>query len=482
MTHTLNVEQKKAVLAFHDRENIFITGPGGTGKSFLIKYLVEQCETLGLAHQVTATTGRAALLLDCNATTIHRWAGIGLAKEDNEVISNRIMKSHYKRKVWTSTQILIIDEVSMMSRKIFELIDLIAKKCRRNNRPFGGMQVAFFGDFFQLPPVGDRNVPMSGEYCFKSPIWNETFKPENMISLNEIFRQNDAKFCKLLNEIRHGNISEEAIAILNDRVDREDIKTLEITPPIIFPIKEAVRQVNMSHFNAIKNTPYKFKYVQVVPVGLTNEEIVRARNFKEEDKERELGVLLSDMNSEQELEIKEGSQIMITANISFDREKPIVNGSLGIIEAINVDNILIKFSWGSAPITRYTYKSDKIPTVAVAQYPIILAWATTIHKSQGCTLDCANIDIGHGIFATGQSYVALSRVKSLDGLYLSNFAPENICVDPEVVNFYNQLSNTQLRIETVEATPLENTIPVAEVLSNDDINDDEIITTKAVAL
>ena len=197
----LSLEQKEVVEKFKNNENIFITGPGGTGKSLLIKHLVN----IGLARekkvQVTALTGCAALLLGCYAKTLHGWAGIGLAKGDTNKIIDRVIKSKQRRKNWNQVDILIIDEVSMLSQKVFEILDIIGKRIKRNKEPFGGIQIVLSGDFFQLPPIPDEDET-TASFCFESEVWKEMFDNKNIVELKTVFRQNDPAFSKILNGIR----------------------------------------------------------------------------------------------------------------------------------------------------------------------------------------------------------------------------------------------------------------------------------------
>ena len=154
----LSFEQQLAFNKYVEGHNIFITGPGGTGKSVLIKKIQQHAqEEQGKTVSVCALTGCAAILLDCGARTVHSWAGIGIANGDNTAIINRVMKSSFKKRAWYETDILIVDEVSMMSQKMFELLDALGRNIRKSKSylPFGGIQVIFSGDFYQLPPVGD---------------------------------------------------------------------------------------------------------------------------------------------------------------------------------------------------------------------------------------------------------------------------------------------------------------------------------------
>ena len=180
----LNEEQNLIFEKYKKGENVFLTGPGGTGKSFLIKKIVKDAEENERIIQVCALTGCASILLNCKAITLHRFAGIGLANKPIPVILEELLKKKYKLKKWFKLQCLIIDEVSMMSLKILLLLDAIAKKIYNNlNIPFGGLQVIFSGDFYQLPPVmsQDDDEKESSMFCFEHPLWYQLFPPENQM-------------------------------------------------------------------------------------------------------------------------------------------------------------------------------------------------------------------------------------------------------------------------------------------------------------
>ena len=213
-TYNFNDRQLSAFNKYIAGENVFITGPGGSGKSYFIQQLYKHACDNHKRIQITAMTGCAAILLESAAKTLHSWANIGLATGDPEEISNKIRKSILKRANWTNTEILVVDEVSMMSQKILELLDLIGKKTRRNQKPFGGIQVIFSGDFYQLPPVGSNDDQAASNFCFESPLWNTIFPIQNQIELEFIFRQEDEIFKKILNEIRHGKLFKSSLTIL----------------------------------------------------------------------------------------------------------------------------------------------------------------------------------------------------------------------------------------------------------------------------
>ena len=437
----LSDEQQLAFDKYILGENIFITGPGGSGKSALIKKIVEDAKEKGKRVQVCATTGCAAVLLHCCAKTIHSWAGIGLGNGDNYVIANRVASSKYKKANWKKVQILIIDEVSMMSIKLLELLNLTAKKCRNTQKIFGGIQVIFSGDFFQLPPVGNRDEPDTQKFCFESSIWSDIFP--NQIELKTIFRQKDPVYTKILNQIRRGRITRSSLEILEKYIGREN-EDKEITPTILFPTRRKVEQINNEAMKSIEEEEKGFimKRCTASELELTPEQRTLIRDINPTQEEHEYSFLKSNINCDEHLILKKGAQVMCIANIDVESKDPICNGSQGVIKDFDEQgNPIVKFKNGVLRTMGYhIWQSENIPSVAVKQIPLILAWAITIHKSQGATLDFAEIDIGSGIFECGQTYVALSRIVGLEGLYLKSFNHQKIKINKKVAEYYQSLS------------------------------------------
>lgn len=455
---SLSCEQQVCFKKYLNGENLFITGPGGSGKSFLIKNIVKHAETNKKNIKICALTGCAAILLECKATTLHMFSGIGFAnKKNEEIIEELFTTKRYKLKNWRNLEILIIDEVSMMSLKIFLLLDTIAKKFYKKTSPFGGLQVIFTGDFYQLSPVS--NIFLEKEdamFCFEHELWNQLFSKENQIVLKTIFRQKDETLLKILKYIRKGQITPSTVTALEKRMfsttELDLIKKDKILT-ILSPIKRDVEHINLKEYlkldKSIDEHTYTINYIDLyikydedtgedadvdkktnllAPLLKSNEQLKKDYDF-----------LASNILAEKCLKLKVGTHVMCIANINLSGELQIANGSQGIVVDFNQKNLpYVKFNNIEEPILidYYIWKSEFNKRVGLMQLPLIYSWAITIHKSQGLTLENAIIDIGSNIFADGQTYVALSRVKSIDGLYLTSFDYSKIKCNPLVKKFY----------------------------------------------
>jgi len=420
--------------------NIFITGQGGCGKSYFIKQVYEDATRRNKNIKVTSLTGCSAILLDCNATTIHRWSGIGLAKGEMDTIYRNILKMK-KTKNYHETDILVIDEVSMLNEKIFDLLNYLCKKIRKNNKPFGGIQVIFCGDFFQLPPVCmNKDNTKEKNFCFQSDYWKQTFDKYFIFNVN--FRQNeDQKYFSILQEIREGNLSfdsvEELVKCSKKKLDKNDL----IKPTILFPIKKYVDKVNQEKLENLNHKKYLYQpeiYYKDIPI----------HNMKQIENKTIANEIENNIKNnifEEKLELCIGCQVMCIYNL--DQENNLVNGSQGIIVDFklikNKHYPVVQFENITEPITimEHTWYLDANKHYSIKQIPLVLSWAITIHKSQGLSIEKAMIDIGSSIFEYGQTYVALSRVKSLDGLYLIKLDTKKIKAHPEVVKFYRSIQS-----------------------------------------
>ncbi len=439
----LSKDQQNALDAFNKNKNMFLTGPGGSGKTALIRTMYDAGIQSGKVVQVCAMTGCAAVLLGCpNAKTIHSWAGIGLCVGEASKIIEKVTKNKYKRAEWKKPDVLIIDEISMMSAKLFDILDILGKKCRKQpTLPFGGIQIIMSGDFYQLPPIKEANEldSSSSAFCFESPRWNFTF--DSVIQLSTIFRQTDERYIKILNQLRVGKLSKKTFQTLSEiaKNKKSAASSKDITPTILLPRRRAVDNINKSEMNKLTGERMKFKLMvnNKLPIDKKQYPDIHLFPHTVESIDAEIKYLRSNTMAEAEIELAVGAQVLCVANIDMEGPYPVVNGSQGIVTEF-VNNLpMVEFKDKQKRIIGYhTWRSDNVPGLGVKQIPLIHAWAITIHKAQGVSLDLAEIDAGSGIFECGQTYVALSRVKTLEGLHLTRFDLNKIKVNRKVQAFY----------------------------------------------
>lgn len=417
----LSDTQNEAYQAYLDGKNVFLSGPGGSGKSTLIKIIHDHSLKCDKNIQFCAMTGCASLLLNCKATTIHSWAGIGIQLKGNvSEIAKKCLSKFGVKKKFRSVDILVIDEISMLSLKLFEILDLMGKISRSNTLPFGGIQLIFSGDFFQLPPIGDDDATRS--FCFESSLWNSTFNKQ--VELKTIFRQTDKRYVKILNQVRRGRISRNSFDILSQCIGKEQ-GTSQVKPTRLYPLKKMVDKVNTLHLDALDGDIHTFTS--------------KANYLKANIKEKDVEIFKNQMTCASSIDLKVGAQVMCVINLDLNSDQPICNGSCGIITGFSGKYPVVKFTNGlEITIATHSWLSHD-ESIEITQIPLILAWSISIHKSQGATLDMAEIDIGSGIFEYGQTYVALSRIKSLEGLHIISIDPWQIKANPKVLKFYENL-------------------------------------------
>ena len=320
---------------------------------------------------------------------------------------------------------------------------MIARKIKKKpNIPFGGIQIIFSGDFYQLPPVGDDNDIESTQFCFESLLWDETFPLRNQVQLKTIFRQTDPKYIKILNNIRVGKITSGTIATLTECVAKKYDTETELRPTILLPRRRDAEIINNSELNKLDPTTEKIYTITQVPESdlvLTKEQLKNLDIFTTKERDYERQYLIDNIIAEKNIKIRKGTIVMCIANLNLESDQPIVNGSQGIVIDFENGFPLVEFTNGAKQIINpHIWHSERMAGIAIKQIPLIYAWAITIHKAQGVTLERALIDIGFQTFECGQTYVALSRIKSLAGLYLKSFDYTKITVNKKVTQFYKE--------------------------------------------
>ena len=405
-------------------QNVFITGKAGTGKSTLIQHFREHTKK---SVVVVAPTGIAAF--NVGGQTIHSFFKFPPQIIDKHSINNRI-----DTRLYSNIDTLIIDEVSMVRADLLDGIDLFLRKYGRDrNLPFGGTQVVLVGDLYQLPPVLSRDEAKIFNKLYETPYFfnSNVFKESDfeIIELTTIFRQTQDQFIEILNQIRVGQVSNDTLVPLNKRVS----------------LKNSDAHIMLTTTNKVAQGHNEEKLDSINKPLFTYQATIEG-NFPEEDR---------NLPSPLKLELKKGAKVMFTKN---DRGGRWINGTLGEVVDLDINKIKVRVKDGTrketfqVPIEEWEnieYESDEeteeVKTIVVGklkQYPLRLAWAITIHKSQGLTFPKVKINFSKGTFAHGQAYVAFSRCKTLEGLTLSKRVWVNdILIDPEIIEFHKTYVN-----------------------------------------
>jgi ATP-dependent DNA helicase PIF1 len=424
----LNILQLHAIDIIKSGKSLFLTGPPGVGKSFTLRNIIQYLDEIQNNYGLTAMTGCAAILI--KGQTLHSFLGIGLGNETIEKIYEKL-KDKKKFNELKNLDTLIIDEISMMNDKFFEKISKLLSKIKNNNKPFGNIRLILIGDFYQLPPT-------DGEYCFKSKLWNMV----NMttVELNEPMRQkDDIVFQKLLNNIRKGKITK---ANYNELKKLNDTDFSTIIPTKIYCLKTDVNRINTYYFNKLLMENNKLKSEEVnnyienntIECYPNNENIT---DSTDSSKVFKYGIVTNEKyvnKNDYEVSLIKGAEVMITRNINIENE--LVNGKKGKIVNLTSNYVIIKDDYNIKHKIDY-YKDENAYNKYVKFMPLTLAYAITVHKSQGSTLDYIEIDGSNNNFAPGQFYTALSRAKTLKNIRLKNLDKDALIINKDVLNFYN---------------------------------------------
>jgi len=424
MADTLNIKQKEILEKILDGQNAFITGFAGSGKSYLIEYIHRILTEQGKKVALTAMTGCAALLI--NGKTLHSALGIGLAKGEPNDLLKRIRRMEGMLPYLNGLDVLIIDEVSMLSDSLFDKIAELFKLIKPNSmflnsnerdKPFGKLQIILVGDMSQLKPV-------DGDYCFHANNWEKS--DINVSILTENMRvSSDTRFDDLLQKLRWGVVSD---LELIEKMKQNDFSHLEIKPTKLFSKNKDVDTINQHELGILLKDQESMTY----KVVYTDNPIKLRTSTK----------YASDNKIPEFLTLCVGAQVMVNRNINFD--EGIVNGTRGIIVSLTRTSVTIQLTSGNNFTISYFHVKPERADDEATKYldfkylPLQLSWAISIHKSQGATIDLLEIDLGESIFTSGQAYVAISRARNSESVRITQFNKKSIKVSKSVIEFYNR--------------------------------------------
>lgn len=411
--------------AIQNGENLYISGTGGSGKSYLLKQLYLECRKK-VPCVLTSTTGVSAHNIE--GRTIHSWSTVvipSIEPSDPSIfvkdVLDKIKNTGADSRI-RCIKILFIDEISMLGGTYLDILDNTFRIVRGNNKPMGGIQIVCSGDMLQLPPVGD-------DYPFQSIVWDKL--KLHYFNLQGRFRFTDLNWAYLLDRARLGECTSDDIKLLEDRViTNKEVCMGGIIPTSVFNLRKDVDLYNNQKLMKVEGQMYRFKanYFSSSTKGLYP--LLECPTFVK-------------FPCEEVFKCKIGAQVMCLVNL--DIELGFVNGSRGIITNIIDKDIIVTWYNGEvSTVSKYKFLiQDASRTYVCEQYPLKLAWATTVHKCQGATLDYASIDIGKSIFTGGQAYVAMSRCKNLEGVYCMTIPDKNkIFPNPIALKFERKMIKT----------------------------------------
>ena len=406
--------QNTALNILKTGNNVFITGSAGTGKTYLLNQFIFYLKSRKILPTIVAPTGIAASHLQ--GQTIHSFFSLGIRDTIDDYYISSLLEKKYLQTRFSKLKVLIIDEISMVSPEMFSAMDKILRAFKENDIPFGGVQTILSGDFFQLPPIS--KIPRDKRFAWQSQSWKELSL--KTCYLQEKFRQDDNVLISILDEIRSGNVSSNTLDILNSRDHKE--LDIDFTPTKLYTHNIDVDRINNDELNKINNPTLLFKY-------------------KSEGTSKNIQKIFKSALVSEEMTLKKDAVVMFIKN---NHELGFVNGTTGVVVDFDKETgfPIVKTSYGSlikVGLEDWTIENDSGNIVAkVSQIPLKLAWAITIHKSQGMTLDSAEIDLSK-TFEVGQGYVALSRIKNIDGLRLMGLNDTALTVDPLILHIDDRI-------------------------------------------
>ncbi len=401
-------------------ESVYLTGAAGSGKTYVLNQYIDYLRKNKVQMGITASTGIAATHI--NGMTIHSWSGIGIKDSlTDQDIDTLLDKSHLRIR-FLNVKTLILDEISMIHAYRLDMIDKVCRAFKMNDKPFGGLQVIMCGDFFQLPPVTRGNE--DGSFVYKSDVWSQM--DLKICYLEEQHRQSDDAFLTVLNDIRNNDVSEDTMNYLAARFEAK-VENFD-TPTKLYTHNIDVDAINAKELQKLSSVAHVHKMSSYGKSDLVE-------------------LLHKSCLAPEQLALKEGAQVMFVKN---NFEKGYVNGTLGKIIGFDATNYPKVKTFDDRIITAepesWAIEVEGVVKAQVTQIPLRLAWAITIHKSQGMSLDAAEIDLSKS-FLPGMGYVALSRVRTLSGMKLVGFNNMALRVNAEVLEVDKQLKDLSLLAE-----------------------------------
>lgn len=417
--------QTAALLDIDHGENVFLTGSGGCGKTFLLKRLKDYLFAHPDRHcAITSTTGVTALLV--GGRTVASFFGFGVREGTPEEMWESVRKKSYLRKRFKSLTLIVIDEISMLSAQTLSSIDYVLRKFRRrNDQPFGGIQMVLCGDFLQLEPV-------KGDFAFRSPVW-DTLNLKYHLLKGSHRQAADIEFIECLREVRIGKVSTYVRNTLKERLNAELNLPRGMVAAELYSRRADADRANDVHLLSLKDAEEQVYHAKL--------NCKRLGNLQESAKQHVEANIVKNMVTPQKVTLRVGAQVMLTFNL--DLAKGLANGSMGVVQSFDADGFpVILFSEGEERTIRpHTWQIDDLVDRYIYTYeqvPLILAWAITTHKAQGATLDYAAIKLDSSMFANGMAYVALSRVRGLKYFTLKTFEIGSIRVSNVALSFYEE--------------------------------------------
>jgi ATP-dependent DNA helicase PIF1 len=440
------MQQDQALHIMRQGKSVFLTGPAGSGKTYVLNQLIKELKKQGKEVAVTASTGIAATHL--GGTTIHSWSGLGIREELTNHDKSWLADNSRLLKRYNATDVLIIDEVSMLHGKRLDMINEVAKLLRRSDQPFGGMQIILTGDLFQLPPINRTAQP--DDFVHTSDAWRE-ISPV-MCYLETQYRQSDGALLSILESLRTDSFDELNSELLRERVGLQPHPDTVVTRLYTHNIN--VDQINDKKLAELNGDQQVYE--------------MESKGNKKFVENLQKSVLAPET-----LELKVGAEVMFVAN---NFTSGFANGTRGQVVEFKSDMPVVQLLATGRKITvephTWRYEEDGKERASVSQLPLRLAWAITIHKSQGMSLDAALIDLSRA-FTYGMGYVALSRVRAIEGLYLSGINNMALKLHPQIFLFDKEIRAESRRLaDEIGQVPAAVEIPDIEPAYNEDLFED----------